>query len=417
MITRRRSRSFGMTPVSSFGFDRTLPSNIRDQVRRKTSFTLQEVYFLWTAFCDLSKSERLSHAEYASFIQGFGLPVSANQWLLPMMDMDQDGSVNFDDWCSCADRAVRGTCSQRLMMAFQALCKDNTSLLGVNPELEPDVVLSRLSQIAEWSSTLTEQQVNQDVESLFSRLDQGALHVDEFMMYGASLPSIQELIHVVMIIFTPTIISMQAKLKRTTTLNLSTVCLQEKKRVPRAMSMILQELRERVELQPKMAEFEPTQMRSQRSMIEAISNMFLQELHDYADFTGVSGAVLLMVLRTYLRHFTEPFLTLHWSRRLDSMFLDGESEMSDAVDFVKTVLPLLPPDDGMCLHALLSVCNILATTEKAVKSLARVLAYCVIRPESKCASTSKSSIALFEVMIKRWKTDFEPLMKVNSQAI
>jgi len=111
-------------------------------------------------------------------------------------------------------------------------------------------VRQRLMVVTLTTDTLSKEAVEADVIELLAK-GEGRdklerLSRDTFLRNGGCRASVQALLEVLMGIFFMTVSDMEAKLKRTTTLNLDMVCMQEKAGIPRAVSLIITELHARL---------------------------------------------------------------------------------------------------------------------------------------------------------------------------
>ncbi len=191
---------------------------------------------------------------------------------------------------------------------------------------------------------------------------------------------------------------MEAKLKRVPPLSVTMVCRKEGTGVPHAVRVLCERLQV-IELteKPKCVDFAPDSLYVHRATVEAVANAFTL---GYAAVEGLSADVLLMVLRTYLRHFTEPLWTLHVSRHMmqASALLKGSAQVA----MIAETIAALPATHRQTLRLLLQTAAMLSHDEVALDTVTRILAYVLVRSDPKASSTAPPAVELVKTAISRF---------------
>jgi hypothetical protein len=199
--------------------------------------------------------------------------------------------------------------------------------------------------------------------------------------------------------FAPCAAEMESKLKRAPPLSVTLVCRKEQSEVPHAVRVLCERLQaiEATE-KPHCVDFAPDSLYVHRATVEAVANAFTL---GYAVVEGLSADVLLMVLRTYLRHFSEPLWTLHVSRHMmQATFtkIRGAALLS----VIAETIPALPAAPRRTLRLVLQTAANLSHNDVALDTVTRILAYVLVRSDAKATSTAPGAVELVKVAISNF---------------
>jgi hypothetical protein len=191
---------------------------------------------------------------------------------------------------------------------------------------------------------------------------------------------------------------MEAKLKRAPPLSVTLVCRKEQSEVPHAVRVLCDRLQAIEKEKPRCVDFPADSLYVHRATVEAVANAFTL---GYAAVEGLSADVLLMVLRTYLRAFSEPLWTLHVSRHMMQATSAGVKGTALLSTIVETI-PALPAAPRKTLRLVLQTAVLLSYNEVALDTLTRILAYVLVRSDPKATSTAPGAIELVKVAISHF---------------
>ncbi len=194
-------------------------------------------------------------------------------------------------------------------------------------------------------------------------------------------------------------LEMEARLKRAPPQSVTMVCRKERTLVPAAVRVLCERLQfiEGSE-KAKCVDFSADTLYVHRLTVEAVANAFAL---GYPTVDGLSADILLMVLRTYLRCFTEPLWTLHISRHLMQRCVGLADD--GRIALMAQTAPALPKSHRFATYIVLQTAAMLAHDDTSLDTLARILAYVLVRSEPKSSSTSPVAVECVKLSIARFR--------------
>lgn len=353
----------------------------------------QEIYFLWEEFLKLSEGENFLNEERfnKNFLGRLGW--KKKPWLFSFMDYGMADRVYFKDWISATNTVCRGPVAEVVSMVCKLLCR-----IDGGKKITDESVEKICKEVEEMN------------EEIGGNLSQKVLHEEMVQMVEANKNGGEtailfetggtEVIHCCVTfltrLFSPYMIEMESKLKRSVTMSLNIVCITRNQPVPKPIQLLCDRMVSIRETDEKCAVFAPETMHKQRNLVEAICNAFL---HGWAPMDGVPVPVLLMVLRTYLRNFAEPLFTLHLSRELISSCSSVKNN-EIRLERLKMAYTLLPKHFQQSTNVVVSAAKKLICNKESLDSVSRVLGYCLLRTESKASSTPSTAIELTRLLVE-----------------
>lgn len=360
-----------------------LSKDIRDHLSRMTSFSAQEIFFLWEVFSGYSSGLTFLTPEmFDEWLDHLKISRKGSEWLHSMLDTNGDGSISFGDWLVCADKSCRSPLKELLELCCKGLSDDDMVY-------EIEILGERAKFVYEhFEVDYEKEKVEKDLERLIA--------LGNLDAQIASTEMIQLLMRLVVNMFLEDVYDMQLKLKRFPVFSLVPLCVWQKDRVPFAIRNICERILKIRDRDEDCGNFNPETLYVHRDLIEALSNAYTC---GFVPEEGVNAPVLLMVLRTFLRQFVEPLFTLHFSRQLLEKCGNSEAKQIQTMQAIVRVLPSFFKET---LTVVVECGNKVCVGSKSADSLARVLAYCLIRPEAKPQSTAPLSVELTRVLLLKW---------------
>ena len=345
----------------------------------------------------------LCATDFARLGRQVGVDSVMHEWLFAAFDLNDDRILSFKDWVLCVERTTRSTCRDLAAVALRVLGEDENQARARAPAI-----------LARQGVALGDAEVEDEVRALaiaYESTDQLDFRVMSLKLVQVSVHSTrsvgvfsslcapsQACCDLVLDFFAPHTLEMEAKLKRAPPLSVTLVCRKERVTVPVGVRILCERL-QAIELteKRKCVDFAPDSLYVHRTTVEAVANAFAL---GFVVVDGLGADVLLMVLRTYLRHFTEPLWTLHVCKHL--MHAAPALQTPARLALLAQTIPALPATHRQTTHLLLQTAAMLAHDDVALDTLTRILAYVLIRNEAKATSTGPLSIDLVKLAISHF---------------
>lgn len=363
-----------------------LCKEMRDDIVANTSFVQQETFFLWENYfseCSSVQKGMLSFGEFVEFLKDNNFNVGLAESLFGAFDLNEDGELSFFDWVKCIDKSCRGTMRDMTYLASRAL-----NLAGG----DKDQVKERAEMFLEQRGMELED-LDEEIALIMKVVKNNGLESVAFQNMNSRI--FECVSQVIIGVFSPCASDMERKLKRSPMQSLNVVCLAQETRMPVVIKAVCERLREIKRENAACIDFLPQNLYKQRALVEAVTNAYT---YGWVSTDGLSCEVLLMVLRTYLRLFTEPLYTLHLAR--DLLFRGSQKSENMQVAILREALEKLPVNYRETLRTVVECASELFHDEKSLDTLTRILSYCIIRNEVKKSSTSPVSLELTKVLFR-----------------
>jgi len=371
-----------------------LSKEFRDDIQASSSFAHQETFFLWESFVLLAdeKTGTLSRADFVSLVVkqrreensavDADAASAAAEHIFDALDEEGKNRLSFRTWVQTINRACRGTTRDLAELAAQVLDTGSKNVAAIAERAELFVKL-------------------QGMEGDLARPDQlheeaRALLETAWCFKALQSISLEAVCGFLVCVWAPHLRDMEQKLKRFPSLSLPVVCSRQEEPVPTPVAVLCARLEALEEESPKCVSFKAESLHKYRSLVEAVTNAYT---HGWTPTEGLEPAVLLMVLRTYLRLFTEPVFTLHVSRQLLSAVPSSSQGRREAL---RSALQTLPRVNRETIKCVVQCCHKLNYGEHSLDTLTRIVTYCLIRAEAKTSSTSPAAVSLVKVLITDW---------------
>lgn len=298
------------------------------------------------------------------------------------LDWDNDGVVSFQDWTITVHDACCGTVDDlgRVIARMLGL-NDNSSeeqLMAISDDL-PDLGDSK------WSLESEAREIVRSLEKWGVDVVLPHLHATQIGMKISSFLLDQ---------LAPFVIDMNAKLKRSVRNSLHTVCYTESTKVPKPVAVICVRLCELGADNPQCVNFSVESLHLDRDLVEAVANAHML---GWSPVEHLSCRALALSLRTYLRRFPEPLLTIHWSR----YFLSSFDQMTYGlrIKWLRHIVSVIPCCYRASLRVIVLCFSSLIHDQKSLDVLSLILAQCIMRTETVVSSTSPIAVELTKVLL------------------
>jgi hypothetical protein len=325
----------------------------------------------------------LSFGEFREFLNEGGFELGLAEPLFAAFDLNEDGELSFYDWVTCIDKSCRGTMRDMTYLASRALDLAHGDEVQIKERAELFIRQRgvELENLDEEISFILDVVKNDGLESVaFQSMNSKIFECVSQVIIG---------------VFSPCAMDMERKLKRSPMQSLNMVCLTQETRMPIVVKVVCERLLEIKRENPHCVDFLPQNLYKQRALVEAVTNAYI---YGWVSTDGLSAEVLLMVLRTYLRLFTEPLYTLHLAR--DVLFRGAQKNEEVQVTMLNEALNKLPVNYRETLSTMVNCASQLFHDETSLDTITRILSYCILRNEVKKSSTSPISLEMTKVLFR-----------------
>jgi len=328
------------------------------------------------------------------FVDCFQHSVSADlaEWLFHALDLTDDDKFCFRDWAICIDKVCRGTAVDLTGLVLR--------LLGLIVPGAPEARARAERVLQHQKVLLSDEDLDKELESIQKVIvDRGATAVPFHLLNTVVIETASTFL---IAFFSPYSRDMEEKLKRMPMQSLNVACLEQPSHIPVPIAVICQKLEEIQKDNPTCVSFSPDKLYVHRSLVEAVTNAYT---HGWTPTEGLPPEVLLMVLRTYMRLFKEPLLTLHLSRDLlmRAPVLTEEARIEKLAETIGK----LPRNNRETILCVAKCARKLIHDQKSRDTLARILTYCIVRSESKASSTPPIALELTKLVMCQVPLDQE----------